>query len=108
MSGTARKPTSVYFTKVIAIEHDYAMLVSHLISEGTDPTVSRIYMVRAGAWGHLFDVEDVVYGVAQRPASLAPPNGSVVFLGRRGNCRELFRGVYASMHRASILAAPAI
>jgi hypothetical protein len=93
MSGVTRKATAVYFTKVTAIERDYAMLVAHLVSEGADPTVSRIYMLDTAVWSHLFDVDDIVYGVAQKPASLAPPNGSVVFLGRRGNCRELIRGV---------------
>jgi hypothetical protein len=102
MSGSTRKPTAVYFTKVLAIERDYAMLVSHLISEGTDPTVSRMYMLDSGAWSHLFDVEDIVYGVAQKPASLAPPNGSVVFLGRRGNCRELVRGVRVDASRIDV------
>jgi hypothetical protein len=93
MNIKVKKPSAIYFTKIIALRGDYVMLVSHLVSEGSQPTVSRILMLIGGKWSFLFDIDEVVYATAQKPANISPPKGSVCFLGRRGKYVEMVRTV---------------
>jgi hypothetical protein len=85
----AKRPQkAVYFTTVVAVEEDAAIVAGHLYMEGTEPTVTRIFVCDGGKWGHLGDFEEVVYAAARKP----PPKGASVptycIVGRRGAYRE--------------------
>lgn len=83
-----RKDTALYFKHVIAISAQRVLLAGHLYLEETDPSVSRIMMLDAGNWYHLYDLSDIT-----RDTLLLPPDGDrekdlYCFLGRRGQLRE--------------------
>lgn len=92
--GTTRmeRPNSVYFTKVLAVERDFCVLVAFLHREGEDPSLSRILGIVNGSFADFGTIEDVVYGVATRPPYDAAPKGSVCLMGRGGTFVEIRRG----------------
>jgi hypothetical protein len=87
-----RPATAKYFTTVIAIAKDTAVLGGHLYVEGDDPTVTRFSLCNQGSWGHLFDMDDVVYGTTKRPGTATNPRGAICLLGRYGSYREVVSG----------------
>jgi hypothetical protein len=97
-----RKSPTLYFTRVVALEPDCVMLVAHLISEGTDPTFSRVIKLDRGTWSHVMDIDEIVYGTEKKPASIAGSVGSVYFLGRQGLFRELSLGGQTTDERIDV------
>ena len=84
--------TAKYFTTVVAIDKDTAIIGGHLYIEKDDPTVTRFSMRNKGNWAHLFDIDDVVYATAKKPGSAQNPRGTICLLGRYGNYCEVVSG----------------
>jgi len=81
VSPTKKEP--VYFTRVVAIEPDYAIMASHFVSEETEPTLTRIFFIDGGEWFWPFDIDEIAYGVAViAPAARRPR--TLLVLGRAG------------------------
>ena len=99
-----KPPTAMYFTTVVVLEKELVVIGGHLYSEGTDPSVTRFVARFDGdTWGHLYDVEDVVYAATKKPP---PPGGkprpTVCIMGRRGLYREVVSGTPPVDTRVSI------
>lgn len=86
-----RKDTDLYFTNVLALSDREAVLAGHLYLEGSDPSITRVSLLRDGQWLHLYDMDDIVYGVEQSHGQNGAP-AQVCLLGRRGLLRENPRG----------------
>lgn len=89
-----RPRTAVYFKKALVIEKDAAILASHLYLEGTEPTITRLFLVKNGKWVTIGDLKDVIHAVARNVRVISPANGRprMGLLGRRGLYREIDSG----------------
>ena len=68
----AKSETALYFTNVIAIGPQEALLAGHLYLEGAEPSVTRVMMIDQDDWFHVYDIPEVVYSALQR----SPRRGS--------------------------------
>ncbi len=80
------KPTSVYFTSVVAFSPELAVLGGHLRAEGTEPSVTRFYVVSGDRWGFLEDMDEIVYAATRKDDASGAP--TLCRMGRRGLYRE--------------------
>lgn len=87
-----RKPTALYFTTVVAIEPNLAILGGYLYSEEQEPTFTRPMGVNGGKWGKLPDVPDVVYAMARKPPPPGKPRPTLCMMGRKGTYVEKVSG----------------
>jgi hypothetical protein len=81
------KPTALYFTTVRAYPGKAAVVGGHLLSEGEDPTGTRIMLINGGAWGVVGNLPQVAYSMLIR----IPPGETkrrLIALGRDGLVRE--------------------
>ena len=86
------KNESLYLTTVAGLQGGAAVVGCHLASEGLDPTRTRFMFLRDGAWGHWFDIEDVVYSIASRPRAATGGKANVSALTRGGRLWEMVSG----------------
>jgi hypothetical protein len=89
----AKRPeTALYFTSVVAIEKDLAVVGGHLYVEADEPTVTRLMLCSGQSWQHLGDMDDVVHAAERKPGGKANPRGTLCLLGRQGLYREIISG----------------
>ena len=84
----AKSETALYFTNVIAIGPQEALLAGHLYLEGAEPSVTRVMMIDQDDWFHVYDIPEVVYSALQRSPRRGQQKGDYCFLGRAGLLRE--------------------
>lgn len=87
-----RPKTSLYFTSVVVVENDLAIIGGHLYLEGNEPTITRFMACQQGNWGHLFDVSEIVYAATKKPSIKKNGRASFCLLGREGLYRETVTG----------------
>jgi len=87
-----RKQTALYFTTVVVVEPNLALMGGYFYSEELEPTVTRVMGVQGGNWGKLLDVDDVVYAMETKPAPAGKPRPTVCIMGRRGVYVEKISG----------------
>lgn len=88
-----KKPdTALYFTTVLAVNKDNAILGGHLYMEQSEPSITRVMLLESGQWFHLFDIDDVVYSAEIVKQKSDPSKLIVYFLGREGVFREVASG----------------
>jgi hypothetical protein len=92
MADRTRPPTALYFTTVIVLEPELALLGGLFYSDGLEPTATRVMGVQGGKWGKLLDVEDVVYAMEKKPAPTGKPRPTTCVLGRKGTYVEKVSG----------------
>lgn len=89
----ARRPkTALYFTTVVVLEKNLAVLGGHLYQEKAEPTITRPVVCRGEEWGALDDIDDVVYAATKKPSPLAGGRPTLCQMGRMGNYRETISG----------------
>lgn len=81
--------TALYFTTVVAVEDQVAIIGGHLYGDGDDPSTTRISVCDRGTWGDLGDLDDIVYSLARKPDVSRKPVPTVCIMGRQGKYREL-------------------
>lgn len=81
-----RKDTALYFTHVIAMRSGATIFAGHLYLEGHEPSITRVMMLKDGAWYFLYDLDDIVHATALLAATEDEPE-RLVFMGRRGLVR---------------------
>ncbi|WP_443190655.1 hypothetical protein [Pseudomonas indica] len=84
----AKSETALYFTNIIAIGPEQALLAGHLYLEGAEPSVTRVMMIDQDDWFHVYDIPEVVYSALQRAPLRGQQKGNYCFLGRAGLLRE--------------------
>lgn len=92
-----RPPAALYFTTVVAIEPDFAVMGGYLYSEGLEPTITRPMGINGGKWGKLPDVDDVVYAMARKTPPPGKPRPTLCMMGRKGTYVEKVSGESAVM-----------
>lgn len=85
-STEGRKDTDLYFTHVISGAPNVALLLGHLYLEGHEPSITRVMLVRDGAFYFVYDLPDIMYGATLLPATDERPF-AFAMLGRRGLLR---------------------
>src|SRR5688572_7255969 len=88
----SRPPTALYFTTVIVLEPELALLGGLFYSDELEPTATRVMGVQGGKWGKFLDVDDVVYAMEKKPAPPGKPRPTVCILGRKGTYVEKISG----------------
>ena len=90
----AKRPdTALYYTTVVAISADLAVIGGHLYLEGAEPTITRVQLCHGNkTWNALYDIEDIVYAATKKPGSPKNPRGTICLLGRKGFYRETISG----------------
>ena len=71
-----------YFTSVVAFSPELAVLGGHLRAEGTEPSVTRFYVVSGDVWGFLEDMDEIVYAATRKDDASGAP--TLCRMGRRG------------------------
>ena len=79
----AKSETALYFTNVIAIGPQEALLAGHLYLEGAEPSVTRVMMIDQDDWFHVYDIPEVVYSALQRESAARAAEGDYCFPGTR-------------------------
>jgi hypothetical protein len=87
-----RPETALYFTTVVAIQKDLAIVGGHLYLEGAYPSVSRCFLCMGNTWRHLGDMPDIVYAATRKPGTPQNPRGTLCLMGRKGLYREIVSG----------------
>jgi hypothetical protein len=89
-----RPPTALYFTTVVALEKEVAVFGGHLYSQGVEASFTRFAARLDGdKWGHLFDLDDLVYAAAKKPPPAGgKPRPTLCLMGRAGMYREVVSG----------------
>ncbi len=65
MAETKKEP--VYFTKLLGIERELVVLLSHFKKQRSSPSLTRIFILSRGEWAWLTDIDEVAYGLALMP-----------------------------------------
>lgn len=86
-----RPAHALYYTTVIGLSNQDAVLGGFLYGEGHEPSITRVPMIHDGQWFHLYDLDDIVHATALIPGQGDCP-ATLCFLGRRGLLREHPRG----------------
>lgn len=96
-----RPDTAMYFTTVVALQSDFAVIGGHLYLEGGSPTVTRFMICKMDSWNHLYDLNDVVYAATRKPTPPGKPRGTLCLLGRKGHFREAVSGEPPQDHQVA-------
>ncbi|MGE8497536.1 MAG: hypothetical protein ACN6O6_08500 [Pseudomonas sp.] len=86
-----RSENALYYTSVIGLSAQDAVLGGFLYCEGHEPSITRVSMIHGGQGFHLYDLDDVVSSTDWVPGHDGAP-GTLCFLGRGGLLREQTRG----------------
>lgn len=89
--------TALYFNEVTAIEPDIAYFTGHLfIYDDTDEEFTRLVRVQGDSWGHLGDIDCIVWSVCaylekedQRAVASLCRNGALTLFSGRSRSEEI-------------------
>jgi hypothetical protein len=81
MATTKKQP--VYFTKILAVEKNLTVMLSHFVSEKSEPSLTRVFIFDNGEWFWLTDVDEIAYGITLIPKKGSRPRETLI-LGREG------------------------
>lgn len=80
-----------YFTSVIGVSKNVAVVGGHLLSEGSAPGKTVFFRVEPNGWKSYLSIEQIVYGMSLQPADASQPF-TIGILARDGQYIENVKG----------------